>query len=604
MKPFTILTFLFASMNVFAQQQTFDITTFTAPAGWEQKPSEAGIQFIKEDTTTGAYCVITLFKSAPATTNAKENFELAWTSLVKDMIEVTDKPIMGPSASEDGWEVLTGHINFEREGIKGVALLVNSSGFEKMVNVVILTNSDVFEKNISGFLESITLKKPEPAENYNASVIGTWGISSVTASYANMSTNEGSILTQYTFNPDGTYSFYIKTFQYQMEHLFFTRETGKYHISGNNLTIEPQKSVIESWSKKEGTDNWGKLVKTQKKELEKITYQFDIQQFVTGRNLVLRTGKLTKRDGNYNNYEKDAWLYAFKPEIDRIKLPGADEVAVIPAMTATGDGYKFNTTNFDDGWTSTVQEDWVQVIKGTTRVLIHYPNKEAGGYTADAMEGLKKAWSILVAPRYSNISEVAYKPIRGWESMEIAEADAVDNSTGQPVHIVLFKKNYYGGSGKYLECITPDKNLFVQEFGEFDATASGWEKLERLANYNKFAVAASDLTGKWTSNFSGTTHYVNVYTGLDAGMSSHASNQNFQFGPGNTYNWDLSVASGMVGSLKFQNVKSSGKFSMLNNWQIHFSDMEGKPKTYDVAFTCVKGARVLWVDGTAFHKKE
>jgi hypothetical protein len=43
---------------------------------------------------------------------------------------------------------------------------------------------------------------------------------------------------------------------------------------------------------------------------------------------------------------------------------------------------------------------------------------------------------------------------------------------------------------------------------------------------------------------------------------------------------------------------------MVNNWQIHFSDMEGKPKTYDVAFTCVKGARLLWVDGTAFYKKE
>jgi hypothetical protein len=433
MKPFLLPILLFAGINVHAQQQTFDIITFTAPHAWEQKPSEAGIQFIKEDTATGAYCVITLFKSAPATAEAKENFELAWTGLVKDMIQVADKPEMTPSIPVDGWEILTGHSSFEREGIKGVAILVNSSGFGKMVNVIILTNTDVFEKSISEFLESIHLSKP---------------------------------------------------------------------------------------------------------------------------------------------------------------------------AAATKDGYTFNTTNFDDGWTSTVQEDWVQVIKGTTHVLIHYPNKEAGGYTADALEGLKKAWSILVAPRYNNMSTVEYKHIRGWESMEMAEADAVDNASGQRVHIVLFKKNYYGGSGKYLECITPDKNLFVQEFGEFDPNASGWEKLERMANYNKFAVAASDLTGKWTSNFAGTTQYVNAYTGLDAGMSSHASNQNYQFGPGNTYNWDLSVANGMVGNLKFQNVKSSGKFSMKSNWQIHFSDMEGKPKTYDIAFTCVKGARVLWVDGTAYHKKE
>jgi hypothetical protein len=435
MKRFIILSFLFASINAFAQPQSLDIITFTAPAGWEQRPSAAGIQFLKDDSASGAYCVITLYKSTPAEADAKENFKMAWTSLVKDMIQVAEMPEMTPSEPHDDYDVITGHANFEREGIKGVAILVNASGFGKMVNVVILANSVLYQKNISEFLESIHLSKPE------------------------------------------------------------------------------------------------------------------VKAVSTG-------------------------------------------------------GYAFNTTNFDDGWTSTIQEDWVQVIKGTTRVLIHYPNKEAGGYMADAMEGLKKAWSVLVAPKYSSIGAVEYKPISGWEPLEMAEADAVENTTGQPVHIVLFKKNYYGGNGKYLECITPDKTLFVQEFGEYDANASNWEKLERLANYNKFAVAASDLTGTWTNNFTGTLQYVNAYTGLNAGMNSHASNQNFQFGPGSTYNWDLGVASGMVGNLKFQNAKSSGKFSMVNNWQIRFSDIEGKPKVYDVLFTCIKGARLLWIDGTAYVKKE
>ena len=34
------------------------------------------------------------------------------------------------------------------------------------------------------------------------------------------------------------------------------------------------------------------------------------------------------------------------------------------------------------------------------------------------------------------------------------------------------------------------------------------------------------------------------------------------------------------------------------------SDIEGKPKTYNVQFVCIKGARVLWIDGTGFGKKE
>ena len=600
MKHFIILLFLFAGIDALTQQQ-FDIVNFTAPNSWENKPNEAGIQFIKEDTATGGYCVITLYKSVPAAADSKESFTLAWASLVKEIIKIDDAPTMAPSETEDGFEIVTGHTPFEREGIKGVAILVSSTGFGKTVNIIILTNTDIFEKQITAFLESITIKKEE-----ETALTGVWGVSSTTASYNNMNSSEGSIVKQYIFNADGTYNFYIKTFQYQLENLLFTRETGKYSISGNNITIDPQKSVTESWTRKDGTDKFGKLISSQKRELEKITYQFHIEQFVTGRSLVLKAAKSTKRDGAYNNYEKDAWLYPAKTEIEIIKLPGAEETTNTnpPVKALTTDGYTFNTSNFDDGWTSTVQEDWVQVTKGTTRVLIHYPNKEADGYMADAMERLKNAWTRLVASKYSNMSAVEYKPIRGWESMEIAEADAVDNATNQPVHIVLFKKNYYGGSGKYLECITPDKNLFVQEFGEFDPNASGWEKLEVMANYNKFAVAAADLTGKWTNNFTGTLQYVNAYTGLDAGMSSHASNQNFQFNPGNTYNWDLAVASGMVGNLKFQNVKSSGKFSMVNNWQIHFSDMEGKPKTYDVAFTCMKGFRMLWIDGTLYGDRK
>jgi hypothetical protein len=77
----------------------------------------------------------------------------------------------------------------------------------------------------------------------------------------------------------------------------------------------------------------------------------------------------------------------------------------------------------------------------------------------------------------------------------------------------------------------------------------------------------------------------------------------FEFGAGNTYKWDLGVASGFTGNIKFQSVKSTGKFTVISNWQVSFSDIEGKPKTYNVQFTCIKGARVLWVGDTGFGKQ-
>jgi hypothetical protein len=123
--------------------------------------------------------------------------------------------------------------------------------------------------------------------------------------------------------------------------------------------------------------------------------------------------------------------------------------------------------------------------------------------------------------------------------------------------------------------------------------------LANMNGYNRFAVAASDLYGKWTTSFSGMTQYVNVYTGADAGATSFSSAQSFQFSS-NTYHWELSSAGGVVGNLKFQGAKSDGKHSVPNNWQIYFSDLEGKPKTYNAYFSCIKGARMLWLEDTSY----
>jgi hypothetical protein len=266
----------------------------------------------------------------------------------------------------------------------------------------------------------------------------------------------------------------------------------------------------------------------------------------------------------------------------------------------TNGKFAFNTTNFDDGWIATEQTDWAQVTKGNINVLVHYPNKNTDAYNSVLMDGLKNAWDVLVAPRYSSGSNFEFKPVTGWQSIEFAEADLVEMATNKTVHVVLFKMNYSGGDGKYMEFITPDKKMFEQEFGAYHQESYGWEKMEKMSGYNKFAVAASDLTGKWTNKFSGLTQYVNVNTGASAGADTHASAQNFVFAPGNTYKWDLAVASGMVGNIKFQNVKSNGKFTMPNNWQINFSDMEGKPKTYNAYFSCIKGARILWLQDTGY----
>jgi hypothetical protein len=308
---------------------------------------------------------------------------------------------------------------------------------------------------------------------------------------------------------------------------------------------------------------------------------------------------------NSQDYAKDietmlASAKLIKPEAN----PPAEQIKSEPAKTVADNKFAFTTTNFDNGWISTEQEDWVRVVKGNLRVLIHYPNQNADVYNSDLLEGLKNAWKLLVEPRYQMPAAVEFKPILNWQSIEFAETMAQEKATGKTVHVVLFKFNASGGNNRYLEFISPDKNAFEQEFGAYHQTSSGWEKMQGMANYNKFAVAATDLQGKWTSNFSSSIQYVNAYTGNNAGIDTHASNENFYITAENSYKWDLAVASGMVGNIRFQTVKSAGKFSMPNNWQISFSDIEGKPRTYEVFFSCIKGSRILLLDGKAFARVE
>lgn len=448
MKPifFLIVCIFSFSISTFAQTtETFDLATFQPPIGWNKQAVKDSIQFSIEEKASGAYCLITLLKSLPGPGNSKENFHTSWQTLVKGAVNVSAAPQMFPSNNPEDWAIEGGFAPFEKEGEKGVALLYTISGYGKMVNVMILTNTQAYESNITAFVESMSLKKP----------------------------------------------------------------------------------VAE--------------------------------------------GSTVRSAGSAQPF-------------------------------AAANAYGYITTKFDDGWTSTVQEDWVQVDKGTTRVLIHHPNKVADAYNSVVLDGLKKAWDVLVAPRYNSARNFYFRPITGWQSIEFAEADMTEAGTGRNVYVVLFKMNYSNGSGRYIEFITSSKTEFERQFRPYHEATYGWEKLETMANYNKFGVAASDLKGKWTNNFSGSLSYVNAYTGAAAGTDTQASIENFAFGSGNTYNWDFGVASGMVGNIKFQAVKSSGRISVPSIWKVTFSSIEGKPRTYNAHFSAIKGGRILWLDGKAFGK--
>lgn len=263
-------------------------------------------------------------------------------------------------------------------------------------------------------------------------------------------------------------------------------------------------------------------------------------------------------------------------------------------------GFTFTSTNFDDGWTSVVKEDWVEVTKGDIKVLLHYP-KAGTVFPADPEPLTNAAWNILVAPRYSNLKNYKTTYISGYERSTLGFGNATDNASGKQVFVLLLRK----GSSPWIEFIAPHKASFMQSFN-FDPYTIQWnsegsllDPLMNMVAYNKFAISMSDFTGKWADKFSSNTYYANVYTGESAGMSTYTSSQSFEFS-GDTYKWNLVAINSYGGQAKFGQGKGNGTFKVLNNWQIYFSEMEGKPKTFDAYFSATKGGRVLWMNDAQY----
>jgi len=145
--------------------------------------------------------------------------------------------------------------------------------------------------------------KTTVANDDEITIIGTWAISS--GNQSNDAVNNGInsyIKRQYSFNTNGTYSFYVKSFQYTFDKLLLTKESGTFQINGNNITVNPNKSVIEAWSKKDDTDKWGKLLSSQNRPLEKVTYTFTKYYFagIQQWKFVLQADNATERDGPFS----------------------------------------------------------------------------------------------------------------------------------------------------------------------------------------------------------------------------------------------------------------------------------------------------------------
>ena len=335
MKKITLLIISLAYMGVaMAQKQSFDLITYTAPKGWKKTVTETLISYSYFNETDKTWCQIGIVKSTISKGSIEQDFESEWKGLVIKNYHPTIAPQLNEVQVADGWKILTGAAKFNFNKGEAKALLTTMTGYDRCASIISSCNSEKYYKDIEALLSSVDLIKPATstaplagnADDKNL-IVSTWVATA--SDQSSLRVNNGVmnyIQRQYTFNANGTYNFYSKTFDPFMDKILLGKENGTYQISGNNITINPSKSVLEAWSKKDGADRWGRLLSSQNNKLEKITYQFTRHYFSGIKNwsLVLQADRPTQRDGSFSGGSafSNAWLYGTPCAQCYINLPG------------------------------------------------------------------------------------------------------------------------------------------------------------------------------------------------------------------------------------------------------------------------------------------
>lgn len=447
MKPIYFFLFvLFTQCSAKAQQQTFDIFTFTPPKKWSKLSKENSVFFTVTDNSQRTWARIDILKKTASQGTAEADFKSEWQELVVKRYGVTGEPLAIDTQTYQGWKLYTGLGKFVFNNDTSSVLLNTFSDGINCASFLLLSNTTAYGNVMDEFVASLNLSAP-----------GT---------------------TQQQTTP-----------------------------------VEPVQTT---------------------------------------------------------------------------------------QPTASNDGYQYNTSNFDDGWTSVVKEDWVEATKGNIKVLLHYPREEDKKYYSQYTENVNVFWNLLVAPRYTNLRQYQTPGYNHSSEPGYYAAGLLnDNTTKKDVWVVLFSKGKTG----WMEVIAPDKASFVQTFGidNPDTYFSNWDPLVRLAGMNKFAVGENDLVGTWSNQFYGSTAYYNVNTGLYAGSSSVASGVTYSFKANKTYQWNLGMTSSNLSTGSRTDVaKASGTWKVLNHWQVWCSEIERRPVTYNAYFTCFKGGRLLWLQDISY----
>lgn len=259
-------------------------------------------------------------------------------------------------------------------------------------------------------------------------------------------------------------------------------------------------------------------------------------------------------------------------------------------------GFQYTTSNFDDGWTSTIQQEYVLVEKGNARVYLFF----AIPYNADNFSGTGVMdrdyyWDNYVAGQFRATTK-QYNDAGEFISSflpKYVEGRGTDPVSGKPVFVAMTLS--VAPNTAYLTVASfPDETSFRQAFPK--ANDRFVSDLTEMSRYNKFAIGQNDIFGTWQNGNTSTAQWYYTspagYEGY-AGMTVAASSATFNFYNNGTYTSIHNGATGAVGAMSTFQQEYKGAYSV-NSWNITATNRyEGKTDNFDASFTAIRGGRIL-----------
>lgn len=143
-----------------AQQQTFDLATFTPPKNWKREAVDFAASYLITNNKTGGWCRVAIYKSIGSSGDPQTDFSSEWDNLVAKDNKGTTKPTPDIT-EEDGWTATSGVSTFQWQQKDAYVLLNTISGYGKVLSITVTMNSQEFMKEVEAFLNSVDLVKPE-----------------------------------------------------------------------------------------------------------------------------------------------------------------------------------------------------------------------------------------------------------------------------------------------------------------------------------------------------------------------------------------------------------------------------------------------------------